>query len=302
MVQIHPHMHDLQQQQQQQKQKQKLYTRYDIPNIPNIPHASSDDENDYHGGHASPGAASFIPIPISAIDGDYDDAETVVGVDVGVVMPLFAGGYVVATFATAPPLDDDRVVVTNVPENNLHAENNKHRKHNKIKSRPTHPKPTEEGGEICIICYEGVQEELGDFQRNFCNTCKYTVHLVCIDDYIVRKVRDAVHASSRISLVGLSSVPIKCLLCSKEVERVILYEDSNINAGINAGMNENNDDGFGAEQRRQNQLHNQALEIMERRLNLERRNRMRQILCNVCFLLLVVICALGVLFSVITKK
>ena len=291
MVQIHPHMHNLQQQ-------QDLRKRYDIPHIPHASTSSSDDEC-YNGGHAvSSPATSFI-----SIDGDYDDAETSVEavVGVGVVMPLFTGGYVVATFATAPPLDDEDNLVANVPENNLHAENNKHRKHNKIKSTPTHPKPIEEGGEICIICYERVEEERGDFQRDFCNTCKYTVHIGCIDDYIARKVIDAVHAS-QMSLVGISSVPIKCLLCSKEVERVILYEDSNINAGINAGMNENNDDGFGAEQRRQNQLHNQALEIMERRLNLERRNRMRQILCNVCFLLLVVICALGVLFSVITKK
>lgn len=291
IVQIHPRMHDFKQ--------QKLCKRYDIPNIP---HTSSDDEHDYNnGGQAlsSPANSNSAATSLMSIDGDYDDAETIQAD--GVVMPLFVGSYVVATFASAPPLDNDNDVVANVPKNNLHAQNNKHRKNNKIKSTPTKPNPREEGGEICIICYEGVQEELGDFQRDFCNTCKYTVHLGCIDDYIVRKVRDAVHVS-RTSLVGLSSVPIKCLICSKEVERVILYEDSNINAGINARMNENNDDGFVAEQRRQNQLHNQALEIMERRLNLERRNKMRQILCNVCFLLLVVICALGVLFSVITKK
>ena len=293
IVQIDPHMHDFKQQQ--------LCKRYDIPNIPNIPnipHAftSSDDEYDYNGGHAlsSPANSNSPATSFMSIDGDYDNAETVEAV--GVVMPLFAGSYVVATFATAPPLDNE--VIANVPENNLHAENNKKRKHNKIKSTPTNPKPIEEGAEICIICYEGVQEERGDFQRNFCNTCKYTVHIGCINDYIVRKVRDAVHAS-RISSVGLSSVGIKCLLCSKEVERVILYEDNNINAGIN----ENNGDRVGAaEQILQLQYHNHALEIMERRLNLERRNRMRQILCNVCFLLLVVICALGVLFSVITKK
>jgi hypothetical protein len=282
-----------------------LYTRYDIPNVPND---SSDDENGCHDGYASssPANSNSAATSFVSIDGDYDDVETVeavvavVDAGVGVVMPLFAGAYVVATFATAPPLDNDYdVVVTNVPpEKSLHAENNKHHKHNKIKSRPTYPNPIEEVTEICIICYEGVEEERGDFQRNFCNTCKYTVHIGCIDDYIVRKVRDAVHAS-RISLVELSSVPIKCLLCSKEVERVILYEDNNINAGIN----ENNGDRDGAaEQILQLQYHNHALEIMERRLNLERRNRMRQILCNVCFLLLVVICALGVLFSVITKK
>ena len=287
IVQIHPHMHDFKQQQ--------LCKRYDIPNIPNIPnipHASSDDEYDYNGGHASlsPANSNSAATSFMSIDGDYDDAETVQAV--GVVMPLFAGAYVVATFATAPPLDNDNEVIANVPENNLHAQNNKHRKHNKIKSTPTKPNSTEEGAEICIICYEGVEEERGDFQRNFCSTCKYTVHLGCIDDYIVRKVRDAVHASR------ISSVGIKCLICSKEVERVILYEDNNVNAGIN----ENNGDRVGAEQRRQIQLHQHALDIMERRLNRERRNRRKQIMCNICFLVLVVSCGLAVLLSFITKK
>ena len=281
-------MHNLQQQ-------QELRKRYDIPHIPHASSSLSDDEC-YNGGYAvSSPATSFI-----SIDGDYDDAETSLEAGVGVVMPLFTGGYVVATFATAPPLDDEDNLVANVPVNtvnNLHAENNKHRKHNKIKSTPTHPKPIEEGGEICIICYERVEEERGDFQRDFCNTCKYTVHIGCIDDYIARKVIDAVHAS-QMSLVGISSVPIKCLLCSKEVERVILYEDNNITDRIN----ENNGDRFGAEQRRQIQIHQHALAVMERRLRLERRNRMKQILCNICFLLLIVLCGLGILLSVILKK
>lgn len=288
IVQIHPRMHDFKQ--------QKLCKRYDIP-IPNIPHTSSDDEYDYNGGEASLSpvnsnseAASFM-----SIDGDYD-AETVEAVGVGVVMPLFAGSYVVATFATAPPLDNYNDVVANVanvPKNNIHDKNNKHNKQNKIKSTPTNPKPIQEGAEICIICYEGIEEERGDFQRDFCNTCKYTVHIGCIDDYIVRKVRDAVHVSR------ISSVGIKCLMCSKEVERVILYEDSSLNAGIN----ENNGNNItGAEQRRQIQLHQHALDIMERRLNRERRNRRKQILCNICFLILIVSCGLAVLLTVITKK
>lgn len=285
IVQIHPHMHHFQQ--------QKLCKRYDIPNIPN---ASSDDEYDYNGGgdaSLSPANSNSEAASFMSIDGDYDDdAETVQAVGVGVVMPLFAGSYVVATFATAPPLDDDNDVVANVSENNLHAKNNKECKHNKIKSRPTNPKPIEEGAEICIICYEGVEEERGDFQRNFCSTCKYTVHLGCIDDYIVRKVRDAVNVSR------ISSVGIKCLICSKEVERVILYEDNSLNAAIN----ENGGNRVGAEQRRQYQLQQHALDIMERRLGRERRNRRKQILCNICFLILVVSCGLAVLFTVITKK
>jgi hypothetical protein len=292
IVQIHPHMHPFQQQQ--------LCKRYDIsniPNIPNIPHASSDDEYDYNGGEASssPANSNSATTSFISIDGDYDDAENSTmnsAADyAGVVMPLFAGAYVVATFASAPPLDDE--VVANVPKNNLHAKNNKHNnKQNKIKSTPTNPKPIQEGAEICIICYEGIEEERGDFQRNFCNTCKYTVHLGCIDDYIVRKVRDAVDVSR------ISSVGIKCLMCSKEVERVILYEDSNLNAGIN----ENNGNRVRADQRRQIELHQHALYMMERRLSRERRNRCKQLLCNVCFLVLVVTCGLAVLLTVITKK
>ena len=276
-------------------QQQPLCKRYDIPNIPNIPNASSDDEYDYNGGHAlsSPANSNSEAASFMSIDGDYDDdAETVQAVGVGVVMPLFAGSYVVATFATAPPLDNDNDVVANVPENNLHAQNNKHSKNNKIKSTPIKPKSIEEGAEICIICYEGIEEERGDFQRNFCSTCKYTVHLGCIDDYIVRKVRDAVHASR------ISSVGIKCLICSKEVERVILYEDNSLNAAIN----ENNGDRVGDEQRRQIQLHQHALDMMERRFSRERRNRRKQILCNICFLVLVVSCGLAILLSFITKK
>jgi len=285
IVQIHPRMHDFKQ--------QKLCKRYDIPNIP---HASSDDEYDY-GGEAStsPANSNSAATSFMSVDGDYDDAEAAEAAEaVGVVMPLFAGAYVVATFATAPPLDDNNVVA-NMPENNLHAQNNKHRKNNKIKSRPTNPKPIEEGAEICIICYEGVEEERGDFQRNFCNTCKYTVHLGCIDDYIVRKVRDAVRASR------ISSVGIKCLMCSKEVERVILYEDNNINDGINENNN-NNGDGIGAEQRRQIQLHQHDLSMMERRFSRERRNRCKQLLCNVCFLILIVSCGVAILLSFIIKK
>ena len=285
IVQIHPRMHDFKQ--------QKLCKRYDIP-IPNIPHTSSDDEYDYNGGDASlsPANSNSEATSFMSIDGDYDDAETVEAVGVGVVMPLFAGSYVVATFASAPPLDNDNDVVANVanvPKNNIHAQNNKQ---NKIKSTPTNPKPIQEGAEICIICYEGIEEERGDFQRNFCSTCKYTVHLGCIDDYIVRKVRDAVHASR------ISSVGIKCLMCSKEVERVILYEDNSLNAGIN----ESDGNRVGAEERRQFQLQQHALDIMERRLGRERRNRRKQILCNICFMILIVSCGLAVLLTVITKK
>jgi hypothetical protein len=337
IVKIHPGF------QRQQCQQQQSCRIYDIPNIPNalnmssssssMSFTSSDDDDDYHGGHhavaiaitpmtpsgtgarmgmlSSPSpenvnsaATSFMSIDadaIDAIDGDYDDAETVNAVDavdaVGVVMPLFSGAYVVATFATVSPLND---VVENITENGYKYNNEKSvNKTNKTKSTPTNPKPREEGAEICIICYEGIEEECGDFQRDFCNTCKYTVHLGCIDDYIVRKVRDAVRISR------ISSVGINCLTCSKEVERVILYEDDNINAGINENNNNNNHgdgSGVGAEQRRQIQLHQHALDIMQRRLHRGRRNRRKEIMCNICFMILIVLCGLAILLSFIIKK
>jgi len=329
IVKIHPGMHF----QRQQCQQQQSCRIYDIPNIPNIPNAlnmssssssmsftSSDDDDDYHGGHhavvaitpmtpsgteagmgmlSSPSpenlnSATTSFMSIDAIDGDYDDAETVNAVDaVGVVMPLFSGAYVVATFATAPPLND---VVENITENGYKCNNEK--SVNKTKSTPTNPKPREEGAEICIICYEGIEEERGDFQRDFCDTCKYTVHNECIDDYIVRKVRDAVRESQ------ISSVGINCLMCSKEVERVVLYEDDNINDGINENNNNNHGDGsgVGAEQRRQIQLHQHALDIMQRRLHRGRRNRRKEIMCNICFMILIVLCGLAILLSFIIKK
>jgi hypothetical protein len=329
IVKIHPGMH-FQRQQCQQQQSCRLY---DIPNIPNalnmssssssMSFTSSDDDDDDDGDHAvtiipmtpsgtggagmgmlgSPSpensnsaATSFMSI--NAIDGDYDDTETVEAVDaVGVVMPLFSGAYVVATFATAPPIDHE--VVANAPVKQMRVQNN-NKDHNKTKSTPTNLKPREEGAEICIICYEGIEEERGDFKRDFCDTCKYTVHNGCIDDYIVRKVRDAVRDSQ------ISSVVIKCLMCSKQVERVILYEDNNDDDGINENNNNNNNnddgDGLGAEQRRQIQLHQHALVIMQRRLNRGRRNRRKEIMCNICFMILIVSCGLAILLSFITKK
>jgi hypothetical protein len=90
------------------------------------------------------------------------------------------------------------------------------------------------------------------------------------------------------------------------VERVILYEDDNINAGINENNNNNNNhgdgSGVGAEQRRQIQLHQHALDIMQRRLHRGRRNRRKEIMCNICFMILIVLCGLAILLSFIIKK
>ena len=206
-----------------------------------------------------------------SIDGDYDDEEmqnvTVVSFGVGV--------------ATAPPLDDDYIVTCDpLPpcvKGGVIGE-----------LRP--PTPTEE--EMCIICYDKIEKNDGNFYSNFCDTCKYTVHISCMEEYIVRKLKDDVQ-THQTRFVG-----IKCLMCSKVVERAELTQEE---------FDEiNNSDRFDnritAEQRRDIRLHQHALRVMERQIRHDRRNGNKRFVCHVCFILCLILCAGGVLAAVITKN
>jgi hypothetical protein len=241
-----------------------------IPNILNVspassPSSSSDvDDNGYCS--PNPELTSFM-----SIDGDYDDEEmqnvTVVSFGLGV--------------ATAPPLDDDYIVtcdpLTPCVKGGAIGERNS-------------PTPTEE--EMCIICYDKIEKNDGNFYSNFCDTCKYTVHISCIDEYIVRKLKDDVQ-THQTRFVG-----IKCLMCSKVVERGELTQEE---------FDEiNNSDRFDnritAEQRRDIRLHQHALRVMERQIRHDRRNGNKRFVCHVCFILCLILCAGGVLAAVITKN
>ena len=250
-----------------------------IPNILNAsPSASASSSDVDDNGHCSPNPelTSFM-----SIDGDYDDEEmqnvTVVSFGLGV--------------ATAPPLDDDYIVTCDpLPPC--------------VKGVPLCPPttstspfyeegvvgtPTEE--EMCIICYDKIDKNDGNFYSNFCDTCKYTVHIPCIEEYIIRKLKDDVQ-THQTRFVG-----IKCLMCSKVVERGELTQEE---------FDEiNNSDRFDnrmtAEQIRDIRLHQHALRVMERQIRHDRRNGNKRVFCHVCFILCLILCAGGVLAAFITK-
>ena len=237
-----------------------------IPNILNVSPASSPSSSSDGYCSPNPELTSFV-----SIDGDYDDEETQ-----NVTVLSFGLGV-----ATAPPLDDDYTVtcdpLTTCVKGGVIGED----------SSPT---PTEE--EMCIICYDKIEKNDGNFYSNFCDTCKYTVHISCIDEYIVRKLKDDVQ-THQTRFVG-----IKCLMCSKVVERAELTQEE---------FDEiNNSDRFDnritAEQRRDIRLHQHALRVMERQILHDRRNGNKRFVCHVCFILCLIICAGGVLAAVITKN
>lgn len=236
-----------------------------IPNILNVSPASSPSSSSH--GHCSPNPelTSFM-----SIDGDYDDEEmqnvTVVSFGLGV--------------ATAPPLDDDYIVTCDPLPPCV--------KGGVIGERSS-PTPTEE--EMCIICYDKIDKNDGNFYSNFCDTCKYTVHISCIEEYIIRKLKDDVQ-THQTRFVG-----IKCLMCSKVVERAELTQEE---------FDEiNNSDRFDnrmtAEQIRDIRLHQHALRVMERQIRHDRRNGNKRVFCHVCFILCLILCAGGVLAAFITK-
>ena len=39
----------------------------------------------------------------------------------------------------------------------------------------------------CIICYEEIDKDIGDYISDICDTCKYYVHISCHENYILSK-------------------------------------------------------------------------------------------------------------------
>ena len=261
-----------------------------IPNMLNASSSSDDDGNGYCS--PNPELTSFV-----SIDGDYDDEETP---NVTVVECGIGGGV-----ATAPPLDDDYIVTfENKPKLTPQTQNQERQEPERTcGSTLTSPfynegivgggssTPTEE--EMCIICYDKIDKNNGNFYSNFCDTCKYTVHIPCIEEYIIRKLKDDVQ-THQTRFVG-----IKCLMCSKVVERGELTQEEfdEIN-----NSDDRLDNRITAEQRRDIQLHQHALRVMERQIRRDRRNGNKRFFCHVCFILCLILCAGGVLAAFITKN
>ena len=249
-----------------------------IPNVLNVSASTSPSSDDEDNGYSSPHpeVTSFV-----SIDGDYDDEETQNIAECGVV--IGAGICLGLAVATAPPLDDDCIVTCeNKPNSTLQTQTQ------------AHTQAQEE--EVCIICYDKIEEKHGNFYNNFCDTCKYTVHISCMEEYIIRKMKDDVQIHQT-RFVG-----VKCLLCSKVVESGELSQEEFeeiYNSGNGNGTNSNR---MTAEQRRDMQLHEHALRMMERQIRRDRRNNNKRFVCHVCFILCVFLCAGGVLAAIITKN
>lgn len=215
-----------------------------------------------------------------SVDGEFDVRIDILGIK-QISASISSSPLMIAT---APPLSDyesDDVV--------------QHKK-STITTPPVITTPPYK--ETCIICYEEITdvttevsaEESKICVSDFCRTCKYTVHLDCIDEYRVNKLNDAVAERGGESIAS-SSVGIKCLMCSLEVERIYVRTNGNIDIVKNQIAQSNNDPPprLSPQQRLQRDLHAHVLINMERRMRRERRNRFKQKCCNFCFFVVLAI-------------
>lgn len=217
-----------------------------------------------------------------SVDGEFDVRIDILGIK-QISASISSSPLMVAT---APPLSDyesDDVV-----------------QHKKSTATTTPVVTMPPYKETCIICYEEISdvitgvsaEESKICVSDFCRTCKYTVHLDCIDEYRVNKLNDTVAERGGESIAS-SSVGIKCLMCSLEVERIYVRRNGDIDIVKNQipRSNRNNDPPprLSPQQRLQRDLHAHVLINMERRMRRERRNRFKQKCCNFCFFVVLAI-------------
>ena len=146
-----------------------------------------------------------------SVDGEFDVRVDILGITAATIS---SSPHMIAT---APPMSDyesDDVV--------------QHKK-TTITTTPVITMPPYK--ETCIICYEDIADVITEESKicvsDFCRTCKYTVHLDCIDEYRVNKLNDTVAERGGESIAS-SSVGIKCLMCSLEVERIYVRRNGDI--------------------------------------------------------------------------
>jgi hypothetical protein len=173
---------------------------------------------------------------------------------------------------------------------------------------------------VCVICYETFEEpvelirgrnytseELEEIEgkekiTNFCQTCKYDVHHKCIDEYRLTKMTDVLRSGYQRGYVQSPDIAgtfgMKCLLCSKEVEKIHISMDGEVNiVKIQPGANEQN-------RQQQQEQQQQIEEIMRHRMQrrLRRRQRLqfcKNKICTICFMFLVAVTLLVLVFRVI---
>ena len=274
------------------------------PAIPNqlhsTPSSSDSDSDSNEGAEKKEGIRSNLELEdymndsALSIDGEFDIRVDIIGISRPLAASTSSSPLV---FATAPPLYDyesDHVV----QHENLETTKTTTTMITTHKADASKQETQETYKETCIICYEDIADisdvvtEEGEITvSDFCRTCKYTVHLDCIDEYRVNKLNDAVAERNGESIAS-SSVGIKCLMCALEAERIYVKRNGDINIVKTQIQRSSNQERLNPrdiprqlspEQRLQRDLHAQVLNNMERRMRRERRNRFRQKCCNFCF-------------------
>lgn len=230
--------------------------------------------------------------------------------------PVSSNLIAAAIYASAPPLSDDECECK-IQDQHEKTQN---------KEQQIQQEKKEEEEDVCIICYEEFEpdgainghgdghdhhanyspEELEEMEAkqkisNFCLTCKYHVHQMCLDEYRLCKVTDAMKNNPFLrhpnSMIPVGTFGIKCLICSRQVESIHISRSGDIDIvktqvqGI-FDLNSN---------REQQQMQVQIQEILHNRMQRRRRRReriycLKDKMCMICFCLLGVITILVLMF------
>ena len=226
--------------------------------------------------------------------------------------------------ASAPPLSDDEIEHENI----------------RNKQQQEQQQQKEEVC-VCVICYETFEqptqlirgrnysmEELEEIEgkekiTDFCRTCKYNVHHKCIDEYRLSKMTDIIRSGyqrGRIQSPNIAGIfGMKCLMCAKEVEKIHVSSDGDINiVKTQADASEQSHGQQDQEEQQQQQqqieevmqnrieevMQNRIEEVMQNRMQrrLRRRHRLefcRKKLCSICVMFLVTVLLLVLVFRAI---
>ena len=216
--------------------------------------------------------------------------------------------------ASAPPLSDDDLQ-EHERENNFQQQQQQQQQQEKEQKKEE---------EVCVICYETFEEpvelirgrnytseELEEIEgsgkiTDFCQTCKYNLHHRCLDEYRLTKMTDILRNGYQRGYIQSPDIAgtfgMKCLLCSKEVEKIHISMDGEVNiVKIQPGANEQNQQ---QQQQQQQQQEQQIEEIMRNRMQrrLRRRQRLqfcKNKICTICFMFLVAVTLLVFVFRAI---
>jgi hypothetical protein len=221
----------------------------------------------------------------------------------------------VCVCASAPPLSDDDIEHENSQNQNQQKEQQQQQKEEVC---------------VCVICYETFEqtfeqpdqlirgqnysmEELEEIEgkqkiTDFCQTCKYNVHHKCIDEYRLSKMTDIIRSGyqrGRIQSPNIAGIfGMKCLMCAKEVEKIHVSNNGDINIVKTQAADASEQQQQQQQQQIEEVMQNRIEEAMQNRMQrrLRRRHRLefcRKKLCSICIMFLVTILLLVFIFRVI---